>query len=99
MIVNLRIFYERSDENFIEYNRLWNDNKNIMVSLHDFLIGSHINIETARILSIKYTNKNFLENKIILNVISGKGITYGSNKVWYPKEIWIYNPNNIKSRL
>ena len=44
------------------------------------------------ILAFRFpTNKTIKENKIINNIISGKGIIYADNKIWYPKEVWIYN--------
>ena len=24
----------------------------------------------------------------------GRGFIYNDNKIWYPKEVWIYNPIN-----
>lgn len=32
------------------------------------------------------------KNKIINNILLGNGIVYENNKVWYPKELWIYSP-------
>ena len=44
------------------------------------------------ILAIRFpTNQTIKQNKIINNIILGKGVIYDNNKIWYPKEVWIYN--------
>jgi hypothetical protein len=37
------------------------------------------------------------KNKIINDVMNGNGFTYDTNKIWYPKEVWIYSPINSSS--
>jgi hypothetical protein len=36
--------------------------------------------------------QRFLQNnQIVQNILFGKGFTRNDNKVWYPKEVWIYS--------
>jgi hypothetical protein len=43
------------------------------------------------ILAIRFPTSRFIKrNKIVNDIILGKGFTY-DNKIWNPKEIWIYN--------
>ena len=45
------------------------------------------------ILTIRFPLiKKIQKNKIINNILLGNGIVYENNKVWYPKELWIYSP-------
>ena len=45
------------------------------------------------ILAIRFpSNKDIHDNKIINNMLFGKGIMYDNNKIWYPSEVWIYSP-------
>mgnify|MGYP007072446129 CR=1 FL=1 len=45
------------------------------------------------ILAVRFPSRRFIkQNKIINDILLGKGYTYKGNKVWYPKELWIYNP-------
>ena len=40
-----------------------------------------------------FPSKHYIKtNYLIKNVIAGKGIKYSKDKIWYPKEIWFYNP-------
>lgn len=102
MIVNLKYFYEKNDTNYDEYNKLWDENIDRMVFLHKNLTltkqtCSIINdiTDNKDILAIRFpTNRIIKQNKIINNIMSGKGFVYDDNKIWYPKEVWIYNPIN-----
>ena len=45
------------------------------------------------ILAIRFPSNNDIQhNKIINNMLFGKGIMYDNNKIWYPTEVWIYSP-------
>ena len=45
------------------------------------------------ILAIRFPSNNDIQhNKIINNMLFGKGIMYENNKIWYPTEVWIYSP-------
>lgn len=99
MILNLRYFYEKTDENFHEYNKIWDENKERMIFFQTNLrlkdqvscITDYIN-DNKDILAIRFpSNTSIKRNKIINNIISGKGFNYDGNKIWYPKEVWIYN--------
>jgi hypothetical protein len=100
MIVNLKYFYEKNKTNYEEYNKLWNENIDRIIFLHTNLpLSKQMSIlanditENKEILSIRFPTNNILKNnKIINNIILGKGFIYENNKIWYPKEIWIYNP-------
>jgi len=44
------------------------------------------------ILAIRFPDPiDINKNKIFNNIKSGKGFEYSKGKIWYPKEIWIYN--------
>jgi hypothetical protein len=100
MIVNLKYFYEKTDANYEEYNKLWEENIERIVFLHKNLplskqTSSIINdiTDNKDILAIRFPNNSILKkNKIINNIMLGKGFIYDDNKIWYPKEVWIYNP-------
>ncbi len=99
MIVNLKYFYEKTDTNYDEYNKLWDENIERMIFLHTNLplsqqMNSIINdiTDNKDILAIRFpTNRNIKENKIMNNIMLGKGFIYTDNKIWYPKEVWIYD--------
>ncbi len=100
MIVILKYFYEKTDTNYDEYNKLWDENIERMVFLHHNLplskqMSSIIKDITANkdILAIRFpSHRTIKQNKIIDNIISGNGIIYDDNKLWFPKEVWIYSP-------
>lgn len=99
MIVNFKYFYEKSDANYEEYNKQWSENVDKMIFLHTNLsLSQQITSITAElscnknILAIRFPSTCFLKkNKIINNIIAGKGFIYNNNQVLYPKEVWIYN--------
>jgi hypothetical protein len=100
MIVNLKYFYEKTDANYEEYNKLWDENIDRLIFLHTNLslskqISMLINDISVNkdILAIRFPTNDILKNhKIINNIMLGKGFIYEDNKIWYPKEVWIYNP-------
>lgn len=102
MIVNLKYFYEKTDTNYDEYNKLWDENIERMIFLHTNLplskqMSSIINdiTDNKDILAIRFpNNRNIKQNNIMNNIMLGKGFIYADNKIWYPKEVWIYNPLN-----
>ncbi len=102
MIVNVKYFYEKTVTDYDEYNKLWNENKERMIFLHHELPLSK---QTETIIREINTNKDILairfcshrtitHNIIINNIILGRGFIYYDNKIWNPKEVWIYNPIN-----
>jgi hypothetical protein len=100
MIVILKYFYEKTDTNYDEYNKLWDENIERMVFLHHNLplskqMNSIINdiTDNKDILAIRFpSHRTIKQNKIINNIISGNGFIYDDNKIWFPKEVWIYSP-------
>ena len=100
MIVILKYFYEKTDTNYDEYNKLWDENIERMVFLHHNLLlseqmSSIINdiTDNKDILAIRFpSHRTIKQNKIINNIISGNGFIYDDNKIWFPKEVWIYSP-------
>ena len=100
MIVNLKYFYEKTDANYEEYNKLWDENIERLIFLHTNLslskqISSIIDDISVNkdILAIRFpTNSILKKNTIINNIMLGNGFIYDDNKIWYPKEVWIYNP-------
>ena len=100
MIVILKYFYENIDTTYDEYNKLWDENIEKMIFLHHNLPLSkqmssiiHDITDNKDILAIRFpTDRTIKQNKIINNIISGKGFVYDDNKIWFPKEVWIYSP-------
>lgn len=102
MIVNLKYFYEKTDTNYDEYNKPWDENIEWNIFLHTNLPLSkqmsciiHDITYNKDILAIHFpTNRTIKQNKIINKIMSGKGFIYTDNKIWYPYFFWIYNPKN-----
>ena len=100
MIVNFKFFHEKTDADYEEYNKLWDENKERFIFLHTNLTLSQqmSNIKNDMdinkdILAVRFpSNNDILHNKIINNMLFGKGIIYDNNKIWYPREVWIYSP-------
>jgi len=101
MIIEVKYFYEKTDKDYETYNKLWDENKERIIFLGTHLpynkqiddIINQLNNNNKDILAIRFPLINEIKNnKIIDNILLGNGFIYKSNKVWYPKEIWIYNP-------
>jgi hypothetical protein len=101
MIVNFKFFYEKTDINYDEYTKLWSKNIDRMIFLqHDLPLSkqtsSIINdiTDNKDILAIRFCSyRTITHNIIVNNVMLGRGFVY-ADKIWYPKEVWIYNPIN-----
>jgi polyphosphate kinase len=99
MIVILKYFYENTDTTYDEYNKLLDENIEKMIFLHHNLPLSkqmssiiHDITDNKDILAIRFpTYKTIKQSNIINNIISGKGFIYTDNKIWFPKEVWIYS--------
>jgi hypothetical protein len=102
MIVNFKYFYVKNDTNHVEYNKLWNENIERMIFLHHNLTSSKqkssiINdiTDNKDILAIHSCSYRTITHNIIINdIMLGRGFIYADNKIWNPKEVWIYNPIN-----
>jgi hypothetical protein len=102
MIVNFKFFYEKTDTNYDEYNKLWGKNIDRMIFLpHDLPLSkqtsSIINdiTDNKDILAIRFCSYRTITHNIILNnIMLGRGFIYNDNKIWNPKEVWVYNPIN-----
>ena len=101
MIVNFKFFHEKTDADFVEYNKMWEENKerfiflqtDISLSQQMSIINDIMDMDNARdILAVRFLTKNEIQrNKIINNILLGNGIAYETNKIWYPKEVWVYS--------
>ena len=98
MLVLVKYFYEKTDNDYLEYNNLYDLNfkrivffsHNLEVKYHKTNIESQID-EDKDILSVRFISDiNLKNNKIITNILLGNGFVYDNNKIWYPKEVWIY---------
>lgn len=100
MLIEVKYFHEKSDQDFESYTKLWDENQERFVYLHTNLsnkqqINSIINNlnDNKDILAIRFPTINEVKrNKIINDILLRKGFRYENDKVWYPKEMWIYNP-------
>jgi|LakMenEpi03Aug12_release.lakeMendotaPanAssembly.Ray.scaffolds.fasta_scaffold3662759_1 hypothetical protein len=99
MRVKFKIFHEKTDSDYEKYSKLWDENKERFIFLHTHLSASHQMIiikndmdNNKDILAVCFPTINDIRyNKIINNVVFGKGIRYDNYKIWYPTEVWIYN--------
>ena len=102
MIVNFKFFYDKTDKNYEESKKIWDENVDRMIFLHHNLplskqASSIINDLTDKkdILAIHLGSyRTITHNIIINNLMLGRGFIYDDNKIWYPKEVWIYNLKN-----
>jgi len=102
MIINFKFFYEKNDTSYDEYKKLWGENRERMIFLHHELpLSKQRSIiikditENKDILAIQLCSyRTITHNIIINNIMLGRGFTCDDNKIWYPKEVWIYNPIN-----
>jgi hypothetical protein len=102
MIVNFKFFHKKTDADFEEYNKIWDENQGRFIFLQtDLSLCQQMSIindfmdanNTIDILAVRFPTKNeILHNKIINDVLLGNGIEYKKNKIWYPKEVWVYRP-------
>ena len=102
MIVKFKYFHEKTDADFEEYNKLWDENKERFIFLQtDLSLSQQMsNINNSMdnnkdILAVRFPSKKQIQcNKIINNILLGNGIAYETNKMWYPKEVWVYSPQH-----
>jgi hypothetical protein len=102
MIVNFKFFHEKTNADFEGYNKLWDENKERFIFLQTHLslsqqmsiINDMMGVDNVRdILALRFPSKNEIQrNKIINDVLLGNGVVYKKNKIWYPKEVWVYSP-------
>ena len=103
MIVNFKYFHEKTDADYEEYKKIWDENKEriifLQMSTNGLLpssqqmqyINNNMN-NTKDILALRFLSKKEMQrNKLIGNIILGKGVVLKDNKIWYPKEVWIYS--------
>jgi hypothetical protein len=101
MFMLIRYFFEKSDEDYQQYIAQWNEHDRRMIFLGiglseskqmSALIQDIQNNENKDILAIRFPDKKTVVNNDILKRLQlGEGITH-MDGVWYPAEIWIYNP-------
>ena len=99
MIVSFRFFHEKTDADFEEYSKTWDENKKRFIFLQTDLSLSQqmskINNSmdnTKDILAVRFPTENEIQcNKIINNILLGNGVVYENNKIWYPQEVWVYS--------
>lgn len=108
MIPEVRYFHEKTNQDYETYNKLWHEKREHIVylqlnlsdkqQLNDIINNLNDNkdiLDNKNILAIRFPTKNELKrNKIINNILLGNGVRYQKDKIWYPKEMWIYNPIN-----
>ena len=98
----VKYFHEKTDQDYETYNKLWDENKERFIFLHTNLstkqqmnsIISDLDLDDNKdILAIRFPLiKAISSNTIINDILLGNGIRHKNNKIWYPKEIWIYSP-------
>jgi len=102
MITEVKYFYEKTDQDYEMYGKLWDENRERFVFLGNVIGGSAPKQQRGMmiqqltpnkdILAIRFPKMNWIhKNKIINDILLGRGFIY-KTQTWYPKEIWIYNP-------
>lgn len=101
MILCIRYFFDKNNEDYQTYIKQWDENYSRMIFLDielsknkqmSLLIQDIQNSQNKDILAIRFPNKDIVNNNdIVKHLLTGNGIKY-NNDIWYPKEIWIYNP-------
>lgn len=99
MIVNFKFFYETTDAKYDEYKKMLGENMGRIIFLqHDLPLSK----QTSSIVNDMTDDKDILvihlgshrtitHNAIVNNIMLGRGFIYAGGKMWYPKEVWIYN--------
>ena len=99
-MIEVKYFHEKTDQDYDKYNKLWDENIERIIFLQTNFsnkkqisnIISDLN-DNKDILAVRFPLiKEIQQNKIINDILLGNGFIYENNKVWYPKEIWIYSP-------
>ena len=99
MILTVRYFFERSDADYEDYKKPWEENQYRMVFFQHVLGSSnqskicsqHIT-DAKDILAVRFESHKRLKKNLILNdILQGNGFVVSENKIWYPKEVWIYH--------
>jgi hypothetical protein len=98
MILSVRYFFEKTDEDYEKYNIEWNENLERMIFLYTelnnidqkkMLIEDIKNNKNKDILAIRFMDKH-INNNILQQLLNGDGIKYNNDCIWRPNEIWIY---------
>ena len=102
MIVEIKFFYENTQEDYENYNKLWHENFKRFIFLQTLMtikeqskcISNCID-DNKNILAIRWEHIDIInKNSIVRNIVLGKGFKYDNDKTWYPKEIWIMACNS-----
>lgn len=103
-VVDFKYFIENTNSDSEVYNQIWEQNKERIIILDTDLTYTQQyrkirnDITSSKdILALKCPTEVVLNrNKILKQIKRGKGINYEvgelENKIWLPKEVWIYNP-------
>lgn len=99
MITEVKYFHEKTDEDFETYGKLWEENRDRMIFLQKHLLNKQqkSNIvqnlnDNKDILAVRFPTIQWMKrNQIMNDILLGNGVKYENNRIWYPKEIWIYS--------
>ena len=99
MIIQIKYFKELTNDDYKNYNKLWDENRERMIffqkNIQDKYQIKYISEQLKEnnnkdILAIRWPSDYILKNKIIKNILNCSFL-YDTNKKWVPSEIWIYN--------
>uniref|UniRef100_A0A6C0I535 Uncharacterized protein n=1 Tax=viral metagenome TaxID=1070528 RepID=A0A6C0I535_9ZZZZ len=101
MILSIRYFFEKKEDDYLQYLAEWNENDSRIIYLGvglsdakqmNTLLEDIQNNPNKDILAIRYPDKHRVTTNAILTMLQyGEGIVC-SHDVWFPKEVWIYLP-------
>jgi len=94
-VIITRYFIEKTDSDYENHKRTWEENKHRMVFLQMNLPRTRQIIteitEDKDILAVRFPLERQINNNFYLkNIRYGNGIPY-NDTVWLPNEIWIYS--------
>ena len=103
MIITAKFFYDVTDEDREKNNQLWNDNESRMIilqshlSIHKRMSALQKDIQestsTKNILVLKNLTIQYI-HYVMEEIKNNGGIYYGNKQLWFPNEIWIYQPRS-----
>ena len=99
MVVVVKYFHEKDAA---EFNELIRTHDERIIFLHHHLslktqlrlIINDLGTETRDILVVRFPKvKSLNRNQIVMDILMRGAVTYGEGNVWFPKELWIFNPS------
>jgi len=100
-VVTIKYFYEKTTEDYETHQKIWDENRDRILFLQtDMPYAKQTSVlcnemdDGKDILGIRFPSSHEVKtNKVLNEIISGNGINI-VNKIWWPKEVCVYQPVN-----